>query len=296
MEWNIGEIKQVKGEWYQCVESQDGSCKHCDMNFEGKCPIPIKECTESGRSDKSYVIFKKLEKVGEPYEHYGKLYQCYKLPMETEIRIVPDNCYPIGKDNLVEIEIKENKEDMEEEKHSNLENTGKNMKPFDLQKAKAGKPVCTRDGRKARIICFDRKFYHDDGYNYPIVAMVNGSNDNELVHAYTQDGLLVGNMKGDLDLMMLPEKKEGWVNVYKDSVYDTKDEALIGRSESRGYIDTEITDYKPYVDWEKRKYDIAKEAMLKMIDPNAKTQNYGVMAINAVEIAIHLIDKLKKVN
>ena len=33
-------------------------------------------------------------------------------------------------------------------------------------------------------------------------------------------------------------KKGGWVNIYKDSVYDTKDEALIGRSESRGYIDT----------------------------------------------------------
>lgn len=31
-----------------------------------------------------------------------------------------------------------------------------NLKPFDLEAAKAGKPVCTRDGRKARIICFDR--------------------------------------------------------------------------------------------------------------------------------------------
>ena len=111
-----------------------------------------------------------------------------------------------------------------------------NLKPFDIQKAREGKPVCTRDGRKARIICFDRKLYHD-GYNYPIVAMVN-DNDNELVHAYTQDGLLVGNRECDLDLMMLPEKKEGWVNIYKYSVYDTKDEALIGRSESRGYIDT----------------------------------------------------------
>ena len=37
--------------------------------------------------------------------------------------------------------------------------------------------------------------------------------------------------------MMLPEKKEGWVNVYKDSVYNTKNEALIGRS-NIGYIDT----------------------------------------------------------
>lgn len=88
-----------------------------------------------------------------------------------------------------------------------------NLKPFNLEEAKAGKSVYTRDGHKARIICFDRKFYHD-GYNYPIVAMVN-DNDNELVHAYTQDGLLIGNMEGELDLMMLSEKKEGWVNVYK---------------------------------------------------------------------------------
>ena len=239
MERKIGEIFEYNGEWYQCVESQDGSCKHCDMNFEGKCPIPIKECTESGRSDKSYVIFKKLEKVGEPYEHYEKLYQCYKLPMETEIRLLPDNCYPIGKDNLVEIEIKQNKEDMEE-KHSNLESTGKKLKPFDLKAAKAGKPVCTRDGHKARIICFD--YNGETGY-YPIVALVHynkGDKCYERVLKYTYDGMfnIYGDCQHDEDLMMLPEKKEGWINVYKDSVYDTKDEALIGRSESRGYIDT----------------------------------------------------------
>ena len=29
------------------------------------------------------------------------------------------------------------------------------MKPFDLEKAKAGSPVCTRSGEKVRIICFD---------------------------------------------------------------------------------------------------------------------------------------------
>ena len=38
--------------------------------------------------------------------------------------------------------------------------------------------------------------------------------------------------------MMASEKKEGWVNVYKDSVYDTKEEALTGKYECRGYIDT----------------------------------------------------------
>lgn len=114
-----------------------------------------------------------------------------------------------------------------------------NLKPFDIQKAREGKPVCTRDGRKARIICFDRKFYHDDGYNYPIVAMVNDNdNDNELVHAYTQDGLLIGNKESELDLMMLPEKKEGWVNVYKERIYSTKEEAIEATYDGVTYVDT----------------------------------------------------------
>lgn len=45
-----------------------------------------------------------------------------------------------------------------------------NLKPFDLEAAKAGKPVCTRDGRKARIICFDAKC------NKPIVALIYDCN------------------------------------------------------------------------------------------------------------------------
>ena len=134
--------------------------------------------------------------------------------------------------------------------HSNSEKIEKNWKPFDLEASKAGKPVCTRDGRRARIICFDRKFYHD-GYNYPIVAMVN-DNDNELVHAYTQDGLLVGNAESDLDLMMLPEKKDGWVNVYRDcdgtnitkddNIYSSKDAAIASAQiiDGDNYIATTI--------------------------------------------------------
>ena len=45
-----------------------------------------------------------------------------------------------------------------------------NLRPFDLEAAKAGKPVCTRDGRKARIICFDAKC------NKPIVALIYDCN------------------------------------------------------------------------------------------------------------------------
>ena len=78
----------------------------------------------------------------------GKLYCCDCVVYDEET-----NEYKPKKERLI----------MEENKL--------NLKPFNLKAAKEGKPVCTRDGRKARIICFDRKFYHD-GYNYPIVAMV----------------------------------------------------------------------------------------------------------------------------
>ena len=154
--------------------------------------------------------------------------------METEIRLLPDNCYPIGKDNLVEIEIKQ-KEDMEEKKiqHYDCFFDGKssksNLKPFDSKAAKSGKPVCTRDGRKARIICFDMI----NKGNYPIIALLNDG-QYEYAFYYSKDGKC--NVGIDLDLMMLPEKKEGWVNVYRDcdgmnitkddNIYSSKDAAI----------------------------------------------------------------------
>ena len=44
------------------------------------------------------------------------------------------------------------------------------LKPFNLEAAKSGKPVCTRDGRKARIICFDAEG------NKPLIVLskING--------------------------------------------------------------------------------------------------------------------------
>jgi hypothetical protein len=48
------------------------------------------------------------------------------------------------------------------------------------------------------------------------------------------------------------------------------------------------------IDWEHRRYEVAKEAMLRMIDPNVLTQKYCVMAVNAVEFANALIEELKE--
>ena len=101
-------------------------------------------------------------------------------------------------------------EEKNKAKHSNSENIGKKLKPFDLQAAKSGKPVCTRGGRKARIIYFDAKG------DYPIVALVETGNGEKVVQ-YMIDGHCTNIISHCCDdLMMLPEKKEGWVNVYRD--------------------------------------------------------------------------------
>ena len=42
------------------------------------------------------------------------------------------------------------------------------MKPFNLEEAKVGKPVCTRNGRRVEIISFE----NPSNNNYPILAKV----------------------------------------------------------------------------------------------------------------------------
>ena len=181
---------------------------------------------------------KKLKKVGEPFRDGKKLIQCLRLK-----KYRCDGCYyekdkyTCNKGSYCEpgsfyVAIKQTQEDMEEKKL--------NLKPFDLQKAKAGKPVCTRDGRKARIICFDRQ--HESN----IVALIPEENE-EYVCTYNSDGSFRKGTTHENDLMMLPEKKEGWVNVYKMAdgqiiigqyPYESEDYCRnIGRTED-GYINT----------------------------------------------------------
>lgn len=88
------------------------------------------------------------------------------------------------------------------------------MKEFDLEAAKAGKKVETREGKKARIICFDRK----DPVT-PIVALISeqgfsdSSRTEEQVAFYAPNGHC-NNTK--YDLVMASEKNVGWVNIYYD--------------------------------------------------------------------------------
>ncbi len=76
------------------------------------------------------------------------------------------------------------------------------MKAFDLEEAKAGKPVCTRNGSPARIICFDKKPIGRDRDS--IVALVHDSKDEtEIAFYYPMSGLYFGEgFESENDLMM----------------------------------------------------------------------------------------------
>ncbi len=103
------------------------------------------------------------------------------------------------------------------------------MKPFNLEEAKAGKPVCSRDGKPARIICFDRKS------SFPIVANIE-DHGIEITQAYGVKGNVLPQGESSWDLMMVSKKKQGWINLYRSEVsgalaegelvYPTKEKAL----------------------------------------------------------------------
>ena len=243
MEWKIGEIKQVNGEWYQCVVAIQG-CRECSFRTQDYCTRHF-ECLSELRRDKTSVVFKKLEKVGEPILYGLRLTQRYKVSIPVEMPKDPSApCISYNFiDKLLYIEIKQTKEDMEESnnaKHSNSEKVGKNLKPFSLEAAKSGKPVCTRDGRKARIIAVGL-----NNKTYPLAAVIENNGEENEVHNYTSDGLATYGTLNDADLMMFPEKKGGWVNVYKECdgerverfVYKTEKEAF-DNAEPDNYIAT----------------------------------------------------------
>lgn len=88
------------------------------------------------------------------------------------------------------------------------------MKPFDIELAKAGHPVCTRDGRAVRILCFD--FISPE--NNPIIGLVRLNEKQEGMICYKADGRNFDSGMAELDLVMVPEKREGWMNVYENNL------------------------------------------------------------------------------
>ena len=94
------------------------------------------------------------------------------------------------------------------------------MKEFNLEEylKNPDREVVTRDGRKVRIICTDRKG------DTPIIALVNDANDGqEYGYAFYSDGKFFRDGVEELDLFFAPTKHEGWIiiNKYPDGERDT---------------------------------------------------------------------------
>lgn len=240
MERKIGEIFEYNNEWYQCIDelSCGVHCNGCDFRGRGNCELD--RCSGTYRSDKKSVIFKKLKKIGEPYlahdpsRNKDAVVQDYKLYNQSACYNGYEEMLSFGRyhrKGIVTIQIgQKTRMTMEEKK----------LRPFNLERAKQGKPVCTRDGAKARIICFDAKS------DAPIIALITADDGTEITFDYLSDGTFFNSENPDNDLMMLPEKKEGWINIYKggkmdaDYVYPTKADALenIFQPMKDNYIDT----------------------------------------------------------
>ena len=85
------------------------------------------------------------------------------------------------------------------------------MEQFSLDKylANPSRKVVTRDGRRARIVCTDKR-----GCGYPIVALVeNISEGLEIAIYYTKDGKIDSNDSSNADLFFAPEKHEEQITV-----------------------------------------------------------------------------------
>lgn len=120
MEHKIGEIFEYNGEWYQCVKS--ASCEECAFLNSNCINYPTLKCSVNERTDCCTVIFKKLEKVGEPYRLGEVLIQQYQglipvvLPEDLECESI---LRVLSSINVIEIIIEQNKEDMEENNNGN---------------------------------------------------------------------------------------------------------------------------------------------------------------------------------
>ena len=115
------------------------------------------------------------------------------------------------------------------------------MEQFNLEKylANPSRKVVTRDGRKARIICTDRR-----NLNYPIIALIETRPGEEMAYSHTKDGKHCTDCSDIFDLFFAPEKHEGWVNIYQVGknkkcgfIYETE-EAAKDQFESNEHIAT----------------------------------------------------------
>jgi len=86
-----------------------------------------------------------------------------------------------------------------------------NMKPFNLERALAGEPVITRNGKKVTELLL----FKSGKLIQPLFGIIEGE---EGYFCFNKDGMYnISSTEASYDLFMALEKKSVWVNVYEDS-------------------------------------------------------------------------------
>lgn len=111
------------------------------------------------------------------------------------------------------------------------------MKPFNLEEAIAGKPICTKSGLPARILDTNLK-----GGKGCVVAAILCKDGCEYIKQYFIDGREFSLIEPCDDLVMASETRSGWINIYTSQrtsshIYQTREEAF-SNHENEGYINT----------------------------------------------------------
>ena len=117
------------------------------------------------------------------------------------------------------------------------------MKPFNLEDylKNPSRKVVTRNGRKVRIICTNRR-----SETYPIVSLIETEYGEETCW-HAKNGKYVRGQESNNDLFFAPEKHEGWVNLYMGLddkpqcgiIYDSEVEAKSNGSDALATIKIE---------------------------------------------------------
>lgn len=138
------------------------------------------------------------------------------------------------------------------------------MKDFDLAAAKRGARVCTRDGKPARILCFDSNMASDE-YATPIVAEV-AINGRMNIICYTAKGCLDVEGQSKYDLMMadddyLEKLERGEPDHIGEPTEKVDDPISLGNEWLNDMIKARSSIFKDLersLDIERRKYELSK--------------------------------------
>ena len=88
------------------------------------------------------------------------------------------------------------------------------MKPFNLEAAKHGEPVCTADGREVRLYAFDSP-HERNGLSSPVIGLLKDIDGAWRLCSWRIDGRVWIDDPSSSDLRMAPRKETRWVVTWK---------------------------------------------------------------------------------